>query len=465
MVTEAPTSFETGGMSSYLALFLRGLARAAGLAGITLTLAAAAPAAAATVAEQAAYEAAFDAMQRDPGNSDKALAYAETAIKVGDLEGAIGALERLLIFNPDLPRIRLELGVLYYRLGSYDLARSYLAPLAERGDVAGDVQSKSREYLAQIDRAASPHQLSGALVSGFRYQTNATYGPGGSSIRILGLDFPVASSVNKKGDANFFGLGGLHYVYDFQRADLLTVETNLTVYGAKQFRQGQLDLSLTQLDVGPRIGLPWLRDGANIRPYVVGDYLSLSGTSFMSSYGGGVGFFSPAVNRVGVDVLFEIQNRQYPMDTERPRIESRNGNFIVTRVAPYYEIADNQRITLIGEFDRTLAVQGYESNTQFVLGPSYAIRFVPPVEQLGTRPWTGTVGFNRVWRTYDEPDVLIDPFNTRRDSEWNLGGTLEIGLADQFSLLLQVQHSWVDSTIPNYSYRNFIGAAALGVTF
>ena len=430
-----------------------------------LAIVTAAPAVAATAADQAAYDAAFDAMQADPGNSDKALAYAEAAVKVGDLEGAIGALERLLIFNPDLPRIRLELGVLYYRLASYDLARSYLGPLADRADLPDDVRSKSKEYLAQIDRAASQHQISGALLSGFRYQTNATYGPGGSSIRILGLDFPVASNVNKKPDANFFGLGGLRYVYDFQQADPLTIETNLTLYGAKQFRQTRLDLSLTQLDVGPRIGLSGLHEGANIRPYVVGDFLSLGGSSFMNSYGGGFSFYTPIVDKVGIDTLFELQNRQYPVDAARPRVEARNGDFVVVRAAPYYELADNQRISLIGELDRTMAVQGFERNTQFVLGPSYMIRFVPPLEQLGTRAWTGTIGFNRVWRYYASPDLLVDPFNTRRDSEWNVGGTLEIGLMDQLSLLLQLQHSWVDSTIPNYSYRNLVGAMALGFTF
>ena len=29
------------------------------------------------------------------------------------------------VFNPNLPRVKLELGVLYFKLGSYELARSY----------------------------------------------------------------------------------------------------------------------------------------------------------------------------------------------------------------------------------------------------------------------------------------------------------------------------------------------------
>ena len=72
------------------------------------------------------YEAAFQAVLKDPGNLDKTFRYAELAVAVGDLEGAVSALERMLIYNPKLPRVRLELGSLYFRLGSYAVAKSYL---------------------------------------------------------------------------------------------------------------------------------------------------------------------------------------------------------------------------------------------------------------------------------------------------------------------------------------------------
>ena len=439
---------------------------AAAWAGLALcALSVWSPGRAADPADQAAYDAAFDEMQRDPGNSDKALAYAEAAIKVGDLEGAIGALERLLIFNPDLPRIRLEVGVLYYRLGSYDLARSYLAQLADRADLPEDVRAKVKDYLAQIDQLSSQHRLTGQVLTGFRYQSNATYGPSGSGLSILGLNFPATSS-GGKGDANFFGLGAVNYVYDFQQPDPLTLEANLTMYGAKQFRQTFLDLSLTQIDVGPRFGLSNLLEGASVRPYVVGDYLSLGGSHFLASYGGGVNGFAPLMDRLTLLTNFEIQNRQYYTDASRPRIENRTGDYIAIRVSPQYALTENQLIGFLAEVDRTLAEQGYERQTQLVLGPTYQIRFDSPIPQTGLlRPWTGSLGFNHVWRWYSVPDVLVDPFNTRRDSEYNLGATLEIGVVDGISTLLQAQQTWVNSNIQNYKYTNTIGVVAVSFTF
>ena len=54
------------------------------------------------------------AMMADPGNLDKTFAFAGLAVDVGDIDGAISALERMLLIDPNLPRVKLELGVLYF---------------------------------------------------------------------------------------------------------------------------------------------------------------------------------------------------------------------------------------------------------------------------------------------------------------------------------------------------------------
>jgi tetratricopeptide (TPR) repeat protein len=414
--------------------------------------------------DQAAYETAFEAMQRDPGSSDKAFAYAQAAIKVGDLEGAIGALERLLIFNPDLPRIRLELGVLYYRLGSFELARLYLSQITDRSDIPADVRAKVDEYIAETDRLSAQHRITGSLLTGIRYQTNANTGPVNGISRIFGLDLTLSTDLQKKGDLNFFGAATVNYVYDFRLGDPLTLESNLTLYGAKQFKQTQYDLSLVQVDIGPRFGLQHLLDGASIRPYLIADHLSLGETNYLNSYGGGFNALAPLTDRLLLDGNFEVQNRQYWANTARPRIENRNGDFIAVRLSPRVAVTDKIVLSLTGELDRTLSVQGYERNTQFVLGPNALVRFDSPIPDL-EQPWAVGFGFNRVWRTYAAADPIVDSDNTRRDSEWNVGGSLSVGLVDKVQTLFQIQRSWVDSTIPNYSYRNLIGSVALSMQF
>jgi Flp pilus assembly protein TadD len=63
-------------------------------------------------------------MLQDPSNLDVAVEYASLSSQVGDYEAAVSTLERMLIFAPNTPRLQLELGILYYRLGSYEVSRS-----------------------------------------------------------------------------------------------------------------------------------------------------------------------------------------------------------------------------------------------------------------------------------------------------------------------------------------------------
>ncbi|HYI03705.1 MAG TPA: tetratricopeptide repeat protein, partial [Reyranella sp.] len=80
----------------------------------------------ASAEQEREYEAAFQEMLRRPADLDVLFKFATIATKTGDYEGAISALERMLLVNPDLPRVRLELAVLYYRLGSFEVSRTYL---------------------------------------------------------------------------------------------------------------------------------------------------------------------------------------------------------------------------------------------------------------------------------------------------------------------------------------------------
>ena len=84
---------------------------------------------------QARRQVLFDAMLAQPDNLDAAFEYAALSAQVGDLEAAVSTLERMLIFAPGLPRLQLELGVLYYRMGAYETARGYFESAMSAPDV------------------------------------------------------------------------------------------------------------------------------------------------------------------------------------------------------------------------------------------------------------------------------------------------------------------------------------------
>ena len=73
----------------------------------------------------------FQQMLANPANLDVVFAYADVSAKLGDNEAAVSALEQMLLFNPNLPRVDLELGALYFRMGSFDVAPDYFQKAAE----------------------------------------------------------------------------------------------------------------------------------------------------------------------------------------------------------------------------------------------------------------------------------------------------------------------------------------------
>jgi tetratricopeptide (TPR) repeat protein len=111
---------------------------------------------------QAKKEALFQQMLHEPANLDVTFAYAHVSAQLGDNEAAVAALERMLSFNPNLPRVDLELGVLYFRMRLVEVARTYF-DLALSFNPPPEVVARINKYLTAIHAAEhSGHRISPA---------------------------------------------------------------------------------------------------------------------------------------------------------------------------------------------------------------------------------------------------------------------------------------------------------------
>lgn len=105
-----------------------------------------------TAAERAAYDKAFQATLEKPSDPETLARFAELAVKMGDIEGAISALERLLLIDANQPEVKLELGVLYYRLGSKEAALTYLEGARSSSEASPQVRDRAEEFLKAARR-------------------------------------------------------------------------------------------------------------------------------------------------------------------------------------------------------------------------------------------------------------------------------------------------------------------------
>src|SRR3954467_14895079 len=110
--------------------------------------------------QQRQYDDAFQEMLSKPGDLDTLFKFATIAGQTGDLEGAVSALERMLLIDPNLPRVRLELGVLYYRLGSYEVARTYLESALKSPNLPAEVRSRAEKFMADVESREQPSHFS-----------------------------------------------------------------------------------------------------------------------------------------------------------------------------------------------------------------------------------------------------------------------------------------------------------------
>jgi tetratricopeptide (TPR) repeat protein len=117
---------------------------------ITFCMVVASTAVNAYAADNAAFMQAFRHSYESPSDVKAALKYSEEAVKIGNYEAAIPPLERILMFNPRLSEVRLEVGVLYYLLNSKDMAKKHLGLVAQDESATDASKTRANSYLAKL---------------------------------------------------------------------------------------------------------------------------------------------------------------------------------------------------------------------------------------------------------------------------------------------------------------------------
>jgi len=397
--------------------------------------------------------ALFNEMLAQPANVELALEYAALSSQVGDLEGAISTLERMLIFAPDLPRLKLELGALYFRLGSYETARGYFDSVLKLPDVPPDMKDRANLYLGIINEKTETSSFHGSVALGVRYQTNANDGVNNDFVFLPGDFFPrfIDPSARAKEDTNGFIIGQFHYRYMLpSQGDAFDV--NLLTYGSLYSDLHRNDTLLGQLTFGPDFNLGRFNiPNADLSIYGILGGVALDGETYQGSIGAGAKFgkIFDAMNRG--ELRFEYRYLDYRDSDFRPDASDRTGNRY--DVSGYFQHAFNDRFSIFGLVDaaRHVAVADYRSFWEVggSVGLSYA--FDSPISALPGR-WTTTVSGGILRRRFDEVDPDLFVSAKERDTETFVYGGLTVPLADKWALQTGISYRNVDSNLDIYSF-------------
>jgi tetratricopeptide (TPR) repeat protein len=409
---------------------------------------------AANPALQSRFDAAFQDMFADPGNLDVMFRYAKLATELGDFEAAIATLERMLIYNPDLPRVRLELGALYFKLGAYATAESYFASAAESDDVPAQVLERVKAYAAEIAKRESRHRYTGVLSGGLRYQTNANAGPSSADVLAGGFDAILEDEYLGKPGTNLFVAANVKHSFDLQTQQSDSWKTTGAAYLSRFDELSELNLATIEATTGPLLALyPEAIDGMTVRPFVLANFVMLDDEEYLYTFGGGLNLAKQYGSRGLVDGGYELRGRQFQNSTDNPEADERSGYEHRLRMRTLYSATDD--IMLNAQFSAAFddAEKDYNSNWELVASAGVSIQYAAPFE-LTEAPWRFSASASHSLTDFAAPDPAIDPGVTRSDQETRITLGNTIGLSADRSVTFQLQHTIADSNLPNFDFDN-----------
>ena len=406
----------------------------------------------------------FQQMLADPTNLDVAFEYAGLSARVGDVEAAISTLERMLIFAPGLPRLQLELGVLYFRLGAYETARSYFDNALKAPDVPEVVKARVDPYLAAIDNRTKGYTFGGTILAGIRYQTNANAAPGGGTIIIGGIPFELDEEATGQPDFNAFVSGYFNYSLDLQnQGDRFDV--NLATYGAWYKERNEIDTGLAELKFGPVFDL----ERFGMENSVFGTYAILNGIMlghdpYLAAAGAGATFVTLLSPRSRLLVQEEYRREEYLDSDRRPTASLKSGHRISGNARLQQQVTEWLSVVGGVEGERRLTERDFLDVWEWGGSAGWVLAFYSPNANQTEKSTFGVVGGYRR-RDFDEPDPTLNPSEAEWDNEAYVVGTLNVPVGEGWGVQAQSGYRNVDSNYPTRVFDNIHGSLAVSKRF
>lgn len=394
-------------------------------------------------------------MLEAPDDLDTAFEYAGLSIQAGDLEAAISTLERMLIFSPGLPRLQLELGLLYFRLSAFETARAYFEAAISGPDVPEEVRAKVQDYLDGIQDAGKKTRLSGQARVGFRYQTNANRGPEDDRIVLNGLAFRLNPSALNDDDVNAYVAGSFHVSHKLPQQGT-SLELDLVAYGAKQFQHDNFDIAQAELTFGPAFDLGrfgW--DNAALGIYGIASGAFLHENYYATFVGGGARIVSQLNSRSVASAKVEHRSKFFRNSVNSPRATDRDGHELRGQLIlrHIYNPMLTFNATVTGVVNK--AERGYLSYMNYTVNAGPSISFSSPFKD--NQKWVLGTSFGLTQRVFDDPDPLINVNMKQRDLELFARASLNIPISNGFSFLAETEYRDVHSNYALRKYDNFVG--------
>ncbi len=407
-------------------------------------------------AEQASL---FDAMRADPQNLGLMFEYAGVSARLEDYEAAISTLERMLIFNADLPRVRLELGALYFRIGSYATAERYFSAVDSAPDLPEPVRQRVAKFRAEIAKRTRRHHVSGRVELGITHDSNASLSPTDRDVFAFGRRAQLTEDSLGESDTGVRFLAELSHRYVFGDNDTEFWKTDMSVFGR---RYEDVDVGATEaffIRTGPQLALDEQYFGPKLRPFIDATHVRVDDEKLYSE--GGVGLEYR-------DILGEqwssFATVRAGVRTHRDNRSDEDGGIVDLRSGVAYSPLRDLVLTASIGAALDLADADHESNTEGSVRLTASFAYDPGLPIAGDK-WRLSGYVSGAYRRYDAPDPVVTSEKARRDTDLRVGAQHVFNFRQGIYASVGVSALQRNSNLSNFELENVGVSAALGYSF
>ncbi len=412
------------------------------------------------------YQQALDGVLADVANPEKSFELVEAAMAAGDLRGAAAALERVLLIDPRLANIRLELGVLYLRMGNGSLAQYHIREALRAPNVPATVRLRAERLLAQAGAEGRRSTFRFESSLSYRYDSNANAGSSADAVYVLDpFTFqPILAPLTAGAETSDSALDAAFEVshsFAFQSARGSSWDTDLFAYTVRYQDLDALDQWSIGIETGPTLVVAGSSEApVSIRPFGLVGTASLDGEDYFDYGGGGLelsAFWSPAmVTRLRAT----LEDRQFD-DSPTRFLSDRSGDYLTGRLTQLWQLGRLQLSAGITaqEVDAAADYQSFG-----YLGGNVGARYFGTVG-VSQRPWNVYLEASYGTAEYDAADFLVHPDIVRKDDRRSASAGVEVGVTRTLSVALDLTQSDNESSLPNYEYDNFSASVRMVVRF
>lgn len=408
-------------------------------------------------AEQAAEEAekragldseadvTYEQVMEHPDDISLNYRYALSQVRKGNLRSAAATLERILMVDPELPKVRLVYAVVLFRLDNLDDAERELQVLKPQ-KMPPKLRREIEDYLAQIHHRRRRTHLDILVGAGLDFDDNRNAAP--ASGQRLFFDTPITLNSNstRKSDVAKTMLGSLalKHTLGYQAGHMLFLDYNY--YRAEQTNQRIFNLQNHSADAGFTY-----RGWADITPSFEFNHLLLTQTTYLRSRGGRLRIERKVIPRFGTFLESAYTRQEYNRTLVVVTGDERTGDKWEGTGGVNYVLTPTMGILASYTHINQGAAQKFDAyqRESFTLSHSWL---------LGKGQFLLSTAIINIDR-YEQPELVVSK-NNRKDNTYRARATygVPLGFASKslqnLIWLFTYEYYHADSSLLNYSYSN-----------